>query len=227
VDAIEALNEMGSTNNPELKVVIDRVITLEKKLQEKQSSIDSLNNRIKVMLQREIQLGQKIEMLTNEKSSLKVTPSQVDQYESQRSKIRQLKSLIGEMQEYIKGLPQESTEQPINLDEQDVFAPVKDSKIDVEEILAAKVVGIIGGFSEQIKIRKNYSCEVRTATGKDLNDVEDLVDKSDIVIVLTQHVSHAAMWLSKECAIDYGKPIVFSKHENISIILTDAAAAVS
>lgn len=223
---LEALNELGVSNNLQIKVFIDRTIALDKRLQEKQQAVDSLTKRIKEMQLREDQLEQKVDKLTNENNDLKNAPRSGDLYESQRRKIRQLKALIGEMQDFIKSLPQELVEQPVNFDEKGISIPEVDSIINVDKILSNKVVGIIGGFSDQVKIRKAYACEVVTATGKSLDDVIELVGKSDIVVVLTQHVSHAAMWLSKEYAIDYGKPIVFSKHENISILLTDAAAAV-
>lgn len=222
---IEALNELGLSDNIQTKVIIDRMLALEKKLQEKQRAVDSLTKQIKEMQQREIKSKQMIDKLTSEKERLKELPSTAEHFKSQRGKIRQFKAMIAEMQEFIKGLPQESIEQPVNFDEQEIITPEKNEIINIEETLAAKVVGIIGGFSDQLKLRKAYTCEVLTATGKDLYDVNQLVDKSDIIVVLTQHVSHAAMWSAKEIAIDNDKPIIFSKHENISIILNDAAAA--
>jgi tetratricopeptide (TPR) repeat protein len=222
---IEALNELGLSNNIQMKVIIDRVNTLEKKLQEKQQSVDSLTKQIKDIQQRETKLKQTIDKLTSENKSLKEMPSTAEHFKSQRGKIMQFKAMIGEMQEFIKSLPQESIEQPVNFDEQDIITPEKDEIFNVDDILSTKVVGIIGGFSDQLKLYKPNTCGIITATGRNLDDVKQLVDKSDVIVVLTQHVSHAAMWSAKESAIDCDKPIVFSKHENISIILNDAAAA--
>lgn len=222
---MEALNELGLENNIQMKVIVDRMIALEKKLQEKQRAIDFLTKQIKEMQQQETKSKQMLNKLTNENEKLKELPSTAEHFKSQSGKIRQFKAMIGEMQEFIKRLPQESIEQPVNFDEQPIITPEKDAIFNGEKLLATKVLGIIGGFSDQLKLRKAYSCEIITATGKNLDDVKQLVGKSDIIVVLTQHVSHAAMWSAKESAIDYDKPIVFSKHENISIILNDAAAA--
>lgn len=159
--------------------------------------------------------------LTRELAQLKMENPQVALYDSQRIKIRSLKALIDEMREEIEVLSiDEEQVEPICLDALgDTNVPVKVER--GTERLVGKTVGIIGGFSDEVRIRGQLICEVLTASGKVLDEVKRLLTDSDIIVILTQHVSHGAMWFAKEFAVEHDKPIFFTRHENVRLILEE------
>ena len=53
-----------------------------------------------------------------------------------------------------------------------------------------------------------------------------VLKESDMLIVLTEHISHAAMWEAKAYAVGEGKPIYFRRGVNIWQLLWSVAAEV-
>lgn len=145
-------------------------------------------------------------------------------------KIQQLKSFIKELMSELKQkdtLIQElqpdhrmdNVEIPTQLEESDTF----DSEFD----WANKTVGIIGGYRDE-QSKQEYPCKILTHSGERLNpDFYSIMEKADILVVLTRFISHQAMWEAKAHAIEKDKPIFFSQSINIGIILSHIAAHIS
>lgn len=66
-------------------------------------------------------------------------------------------------------------------------------------------------------IQIEYSDSAQTADGI------NLMNRSDILVVLTQQISHNCMWALRSHADANNKPILFSRHSNLDIILEQAA----
>lgn len=54
----------------------------------------------------------------------------------------------------------------------------------------------------------------------------EVLKQSDVIIVLTQFISHRLMWEAKAHAIDHDKTIIYRKEMNIERLLQSAAEAV-
>lgn len=139
-------------------------------------------------------------------------------------KIHELKSFISELMTELKKQDEKIQEltsatngavEPATLEE-DIPSEKQEQSIDLST-LEGKTVGIIGGFR---KVHKEYLCTILLHTGETLNpDFYNLLNRSDILVVLTQFVSHAAMWEAKAFAITEDKPIFFEKAINLDRIL--------
>jgi len=89
--------------------------------------------------------------------------------------------------------------------------------------LMGKTVVIIGG-QRQEQAQQNYVCNVLTHSGETLDpDFYQVLKQADIIVILTQFVSHLAMWKAKAYAIQNDIPIHFTKGLNIQKILYEIA----
>ena len=138
------------------------------------------------------------------------------------SKIHELKSLVRELIEAIKEKDsiiqslqpqQEQTEQAVELEES------TETEVTDYSSLQGKTIGIIGGWRR--KDARKYPCEILTHEGEKLDpEFFALLTRSDILVILTRFVSHAAMWEAKAHAITEGKPILYEQATNLDRILT-------
>ena len=133
---------------------------------------------------------------------------------SQR-KLENMKTLINEMRTEIKRLqPKDEVLEPnVQLEESGgtgVYPAVK--------MFAAKVA-IFGGYRETCA---SQFPNVQTMTGyENPDDFGVLIKNSDIAVVLTKHIGHASMWAIKAFCAMYGKPVLFTTHTNIPVILCE------
>lgn len=87
-------------------------------------------------------------------------------------------------------------------------------------------MAIIGGRRQE-QAQKEYSCTVLTHSGEHLDpEYYHILKKADIIIVLTQFVSHMAMWETKAYALENDVPIYFLKGLNIPRLLADVEKAI-
>ncbi len=220
---VEALAKLGIQTNSYTESLITRIEALEKQLSVKQRAVTRQTQKLEEQETSKVQLQIRNDDLTKELARVKEGNPQVALYDSQRIKIRSLKALITEMRQEIETISINEEEiEPVCLDVfTDTTIPVQ-GKLETDR-LVGKTVGIIGGFSEEVRIRGRLICEVLTASGKVLDEVKRILTDSDIIVVLTQHVSHGAMWLAKEYAVENDKPIFFSRHENVRLILEEVS----
>ncbi|TCJ98226.1 UNVERIFIED_ORG: uncharacterized protein DUF2325 [Anoxybacillus amylolyticus] len=142
-------------------------------------------------------------------------------------KIREMKQWISELIQEIKMLRSQNEEE--SLQEEAVLdeTPIKTQEIandeEVLEILRGKTVGIIGGDRKEEK-KGLYPCQVLFHHGRTRDPAfERVLKESDLLIVLTQFVSHLTMWEVKAYALEEEKPIYFLKGLNVHKLLTETA----
>ncbi|WP_129727916.1 DUF2325 domain-containing protein [Ectobacillus funiculus] len=141
-------------------------------------------------------------------------------------KIKEYKGLIAELKAMNRQLlaqlkpdtPQvHIQEQPF---EDDVDSP-KEIQVDIS-VLKGKTVGIIGGYRRKEQELLLENCQIIKHSGEKLDSAfYELLKKSDVIAVITNYISHAAMWEAKERAIDEGKQIVYVTSLNIKKILEE------
>ncbi|OEF95952.1 hypothetical protein [Desulfuribacillus alkaliarsenatis] len=86
-------------------------------------------------------------------------------------------------------------------------------------VLDDKTVGIFGDVQIQTEQIEPYKCTVLNANSAQTVEGISVMNKSDVLVVLTQHISHACMWAIKDYASDNRIPVIFSRHTNTMIIL--------
>jgi len=88
------------------------------------------------------------------------------------------------------------------------------------EVLKGKVVAIIGGQRQRQATSKMYPCDIIVHPGEPLDpEFYQALKQADIIVVLTQFVSHACMWEAKAYALQEDKGIYFAKGLNLGKIL--------
>jgi hypothetical protein len=142
-------------------------------------------------------------------------------------KIHELKSFVAELIDELKEKEHLIRElRPVQQEE--IATPMlEETKDDAEkgtlDVLAGKTVTIIGGHRQE-QAQKKYPCTVLTHSGEVLDpDFYHVLKQADIIIVLTQFISHLAMWEAKAYALQNDVPIYFLKGLNISKLLAEVA----
>ncbi len=143
-------------------------------------------------------------------------------------KIRDLKGLVAELKsELARRLPAEEQVEPTVLEEAPLAPPARAEKEPDLSVLEGKVVGILGGWRHEQAERGDYPCVVLTDSAEKMGpEFYQVLKESDMLIVLTEHISHAAMWEAKAYAVGEGKPIYFRRGVNIWQLLWSVAAEV-
>ncbi len=141
-------------------------------------------------------------------------------------KIQRLKSFINELKNEVKyleaRLPEEEIKQTEVILEEETGYTTQDEITNLS-ILEGKTIGIIGG-KRTTQAKRDYPCSILTHPGKPFDpDYYNTLKKADFLIVITTHISHAAMWESKYYAIENDKPIIFERNINIPLLLQKAA----
>lgn len=160
---------------------------------------------------------------------------------SQSRKIKGLKGIIEslryELQTFKEDSSNENEQKPTLNDESRTETPFEDDietgtesnyehlQVEVDDlaVLNGKIVGIFGDiqFSQEQLEAFPFSI-ITTSTVQNVEGV-GVLNKSDVCVVLTQHISHPCMWAIKEHAYAKGIPVLFSRHTNLRIILNQAA----
>ncbi|OOE05013.1 hypothetical protein BO219_06400 [Anoxybacillus kestanbolensis] len=142
-------------------------------------------------------------------------------------KIHELKSFIAELIDELK--EKEHLLQELQPVQKEVAVTVleeeteDDTEKEVIDVLAGKTVAIIGGHRQEQAGRK-YPCTILTHTGEVLDpDFYRILKQADIIIILTQFISHLAMWEAKVYALQNDVPIYFMKGLNITRLLMEVA----
>ena len=143
------------------------------------------------------------------------------------NKIKELKSfvqeLIAELKEkerIIKDLQQQSQDIEINIPILEEGTEEDSQEKDTLNLLEGKTVAIIGGQRQEQATKETYPCTILTHTGRVLDPKFYMILKqADIIIILTQFVSHMAMWEAKAHALQEDKRIYYLKGLNIKKLL--------
>jgi Uncharacterized protein conserved in bacteria (DUF2325) len=145
-------------------------------------------------------------------------------------KIKEYKGLIFELKmmnsQLLEQLKLTSTEEQIQ-ESQEIDADIKEeTKVDLT-VLKGKTVGIIGGYRRKEEELSMEEYQVIKHSGEKLdNAFYELIKKADVIAVLTNYISHAAMWEAKEYAIEAGKHIVYVTGSNIEKIVAEIATKI-
>lgn len=147
-------------------------------------------------------------------------------------KIHQLKSFVTELMEELKEKERIIDDHQL-VEEEHEATPVvieepkeeKDVGVDIDK-LRGKIIGIIGGKRDGKIVRRDINgISMITHAGSFPLDheYERVLKTSDVIVVLTQAVSHRAMWEAKAHAITENKPICYSRVSNLERILKQVA----
>ena len=143
-------------------------------------------------------------------------------------KIHELKSFVGELINELKEKDRLIRDlQPV---QEEIVIPdleeTQDIEQDTSDVLSGKTVAIIGGRRQE-QAKREYSCTILTHTGETFDpDFYQTLKQADIIIVLTQFISHSAMWEAKAFAIENNVPIFFKKGVNIPKLLKEISAMI-
>lgn len=217
---ISAIAKLNITKRPESAILFERVRSLEnnaRRLNEQaKKQADLLVEARTKQHEGEEKLAkayEQIRMLREENIELcQRTKSEPDR------RVRKLKALITEMREELHRLRPVEEDVRLAVLEETLLLGEDKGATDESLNLADKIIGIIGGMrGEQAASYPN----VRTIPGEEDPTFERFLGESDVLVILTQHVSHASMWAAKEHATIFEKPIVFTRHINIPVILRE------
>ncbi|WP_188624607.1 DUF2325 domain-containing protein [Caldalkalibacillus thermarum] len=145
------------------------------------------------------------------------------------AKIHELKSFINELMDELRQYRQEKQSedysQPVVLEET-IDDKVQDETQDLidetQDFIKGKTIAIIGGERREHAESKDYPCEVITHDGRKHNpEFYQTLQKADIIVVLTQYISHASMWEAKAHALENDKLIHFTKSINVERIIEE------
>ncbi|RXJ00382.1 hypothetical protein DS745_12690 [Anaerobacillus alkaliphilus] len=142
----------------------------------------------------------------------------------QAQKIRELKGLVNELQEEIKELrlQKRNVEDEEVLEEEEVVSEQKEQCYDYS-LLSGKTIGIFGNIQGYQTEEDQFPCRILSCESLKNPDAVSVLRESDILVVLTQHISHSCMWSIKEFANQNHLPVVYSRHTNVQIILDQVA----
>ncbi|MDD2421488.1 MAG: hypothetical protein PHU78_05045 [Heliobacteriaceae bacterium] len=146
----------------------------------------------------------------------------------QAQKIRDLKALNRELRSQIKEL-QPAPPPPAVLQEVATAGSRLPATSDREVALTTLhglTVGIFGGVRNNPADPKTYPCRLLCSDARK-PEWARMLNRCDVLVILTQHISHTAMWLIKEHAITEEKPVFFSRHIHLPTILQTVATSLS
>lgn len=171
-------------------------------------------------------LSQAYEDIRKEKASKNV----INRDPADVAKIRELKSFVSELLTELKEKEQLLSELQPEKEHVATAQELEETPIEAEhekdalDILSGKTIAIIGGRRQE-QATQEYPCNVITHTGEQLDpEFYQTLKQADIFIVLTQFISHLAMWETKAYAIENDVPIFFMKGVNIPRLLAEVAA---
>lgn len=216
---ISAIAKLGGSKRPETAILFERIQSLEANLHRKLEQVQKQEELLAEVRAEKARIEERLSGAYDEIRKLRSQVQELKQGQKEvqllpERKLEGLKGIIAEMREELKKRPSAQPVTQAILDEKEPIAVE-----DVKSALTDKVVGIIGGHRYE---QTGKFPNVITASGDESSvEFENLLRKSEVLVVLTQHVSHSAMWAAKAYAIEYDKPILFTKHINIPIILKE------
>jgi hypothetical protein len=199
-----------------------RIAMLTDELKRTKEKILRYVHRIDELKAEKAQLEKRLSEAYNEMRKIKENKIAYNRDPNDVIKIHQLKSFINELIDELKnrGVNQEVEQE--QKDEHKEIPVLEETQITETvnlNILEGKTVVIIGG-QRQEQAQQNYVCDVLTHSGETLDPkFYQVLKQSDIIVVLTQFISHLAMWEAKAYAIQNDIPIHFTKGLNIQKIL--------
>lgn len=208
-----------------------RISDLTEELQRTRGRLNKLIHQIDELKLEKTQLEKKLHNSYKNIRELKENKQVVYRDSNDVSKIRELKSLVNELlqelerqERRIKEIePQTPEKEPEILEE--TPESIKKEEVDLS-ILQDKTVGILGGVRKR-GIEEDYPCTILTHPGFESDPgFYEVLKQSDVIIVLTQFISHRLMWEAKAHAIDHDKTIIYRKEMNIERLLQSAAEAI-
>lgn len=209
-------------------ILLDRIVGLQKELSRKRKKLADMyallrqeRDHVAVLQDKIKKLGEELEKARNMRVVYNRDPGDIQ-------KIRDLKGLVAELKsELARRLPAEEQVEPAVLEEAPLAPPARAEKEPDLSVLEGKVVGILGGWRHEQAERGDYPCVVLTDSAEKMGpEFYQVLKESDMLIVLTEHISHAAMWEAKAYAVGEGKPIYFRRGVNIWQLLWSVAAEV-
>lgn len=211
----------------ETKMLVDRLTQLESQHTNLIQRYQSAVRQVQAERAAKFQIEEKIaELYEKQRMAELQVPTKSERNPDDLRKIQEYKGLISELKEMNRQLLQqvnhntsgESSEEVFT--EQDVLE-VEDKKLDFS-FLSGKTVGIIGGYRRKEQEEDIDGCHIIKHSGEKMDgSFYDALKRSDAIAVITNYISHAAMWEAKEWAIDVGKPIVFVTSLNTRQILLE------
>lgn len=208
-----------------------RIFDLTDELERTRARLNRLIHQVDELKLEKTRLEQKLNESYKTIRDLKENRQVVHRDPKDVSKIRELKSLVNELlrelerqERKIKELePQAPKKEPEVLEEASAVAQEEEVNLSV---LRDKTVGILGGVRKR-EIEGGYPCMILTHPGFESDPrFYEVLKQSDVIIVLTQFISHRLMWEAKAHAIDHDKTIIYRKEMNIERLLQSAAEAV-
>ncbi|MGM0900367.1 MAG: hypothetical protein ACQEXB_04525 [Bacillota bacterium] len=224
---VKHITKVMSNPQAETKMLVDRLTQLESQhmnlLQRYQNAI----RQVQKERAEKYQLEEKVaELYEKQRMAELQVPIQSGRNSDNRWKIQEYKGLISELKEMnrqlLEQVHQNTAEEPCEEQNTEQELPeVEDTTLDFS-ILEGKTVGIIGGYRRK-KLEENIDgCHIIKHSGEKMDAAfYGALKRSDVIVVISNFISHAAMWESKEWAIDVGKPIVFVTSLNTRQILVD------
>ena len=146
----------------------------------------------------------------------------------QSRKIKEFKGIIDAMQEEIKQLRAKEVSETKENENSEVIDE-NSKKIDLHEptdfsALSGKTVAIYGDIQGYETDEETFGCKILSCESLKNPNAVGILRSSDILVVLTQHISHSCMWSIKEYANQEQLPVVYSRHTNLEIILEQVLA---
>lgn len=140
------------------------------------------------------------------------------------SRIRELKSFVGDLLEELRGFRSKIEDIPQKSDMIEITeVPLaEEQELDLSR-LAGKIVAVIGGERAE-HAQRSYPCTILTHNGwKQDVSFYAVLKQADFIVILTRHVSHASMWESKAYAIENEIPVTYCSETNMRRILESIA----
>ncbi|EGL84269.1 hypothetical protein CathTA2_0179, partial [Caldalkalibacillus thermarum TA2.A1] len=140
------------------------------------------------------------------------------------AKIHELKTFVKELMDELRQYRQEKQSQEEDYRQPVVLEETVDDKVqdETQYVIRDKTIAIIGGERREHTESKDYPCEVITHDGRKHNpEFYQTLQKADIIVVLTQYISHASMWEAKAHALENDKLIHFTKSINVERIIKE------
>ncbi|MBC9785142.1 hypothetical protein H1S01_11545 [Heliobacterium chlorum] len=190
----------------ELQQTRERTALLERKLYEAKEEVRKLQEQL-VALRKEVSETDYIRKIKNLKGLIDDLQSEINRYQTEQKKNSLANSasnlLVNRSDELsdVMYMGQRRAEQPLQID-----------------VLKGKTVGIFGAVRDHGE-REKLPIRILCQDGEKQAECKRILPQCDAIVVLTQHIAHGTMWMIKEYAAMTSKPLIFSRHTSIPLIL--------
>ncbi len=212
------------------------VYIIQKDLDKAYNQINKMQQLIDRQKETILQLENKLADLEMKNASLQKQvqdKEEVSICQVQTKKIKELKGIIDEMRVEINCLREQRASEMLedctggdsrfHNNDQEVGTG-KPQVLD-DSILEGKVIGIFGDVQISKEDNGNHTpyTIINSSTVQDAEGIS-VMNRSSIIVVLTQHIAHSCMWTLKSYASAHELPILFSRHTNVQIIIDQVIA---